>query len=145
MRLNQRRTLDALLPGMATIYIGSHRGNGLAAIQALQTTQPDGPLSMIGELNSTEERISCRPGRPRPSRSLLRRFTPQPPTATFTLCPESKKINLRSNRIVLSANEFGLMTVLLRSHGRVVPRKDLLLLVWGRVRTIRGIGFTLHE
>ena len=133
--------LDVMLPGM----------NGFQVAQKLRSANVSAPVLMLTAKSSLDDRVhglDCgadyyltKPFEPEELlacvRSLLRRGGGDARTddaITFgdlRLEPGTFQLSCGERSLRLSRREYDLLELLLRSQGRVVPKEQLLLKVWG--------------
>ncbi|MFD6061272.1 response regulator transcription factor [Rhodococcus wratislaviensis] len=182
---------SGLCPGVVVIRVQSHLRGGIDTVQALRATRVNAAIVVVGSVESVDDRVAFfESGADHVldasltarelvawTRAILRRQrAPQRPvgsTQGLVLQREYNIVERLGLHTALTPTEFDLLAVLADSDGRVVPRRHLLMLVWGiaeetttnvlnahiwslrrklgsigashALQTVRGVGFALAD
>ncbi|PBC51174.1 DNA-binding response regulator [Rhodococcus sp. ACS1] len=183
---------SGLCPGVVVIRVQSHRREGIGTVQALRATRVNAAIVVVGSVETVDDRVAFFDSGADHvldaslttrelvawTRAILRRMqrAPQRPvgrTKGLVLQRECNIVERLGLHTALTPTEFDLLAVLADSEGRVVPRRHLLMLVWGiaeetttnvlnahiwslrrklgsigashALQTVRGVGFALAD
>jgi DNA-binding response OmpR family regulator len=138
--------LDVMLPGMDGLTVARRLRAARNQTPILMLTARDTNQDIIAGLNLGADDYLVKPfsfdvllAR---LRAVSRRGTiPQPvplKVGDLTLDPASREVTRQGRRITLTRTEYGLLELLIRRAGRVVPRENLIEAVWGFDAEVRG-------
>jgi two-component system phosphate regulon response regulator PhoB len=135
--------LDLMLPGLDGLEVCKQlkRGSATQNIPVLMLTARGEEVDRIVGLELGADDYVVKPFSPRELilriRAILRRFIPEgSPTAVYqrdglTVDEEAHRVTVDGGETRLTATEFKLLVELIRNHGKVLTRDQLLDKVWG--------------
>jgi DNA-binding response OmpR family regulator len=178
----QTEELDALV-----LDLGLPRRDGLSVLQTLRATGADLPVLVLTARDTVEDRIGgldlgaddylTKPFDLREVAARLRaiirrregRSNPLMEHDGLVVDPAAQSVTLNGKPVTLRANEFAVLTVLLRKSGRIVTREQLEEALYGwdegvesnatevyihhlrrklgkeLIHTVRGVGYTIPK
>ena len=133
--------LDAMLPGMDGFTLLQRLRQEGHTVPVLMLTARSGVEDRVRGLDSGADYYLTKPFEPQELlacvRLLLRRTDGQPRQEDAVTCgdlrlePGTFQLSCGERSLRLSRREYDMLELLLRSQGRVVPKEQLLLKVWG--------------